>query len=108
VVIDYKTSAVGSEEEADRIASRDLQLGVYALAFERRFEALPDSLELHFLTPRLVVGRTSPGEKLLSMARRSLTAVAEGVRAQRFSGTPSPHVCRYCPYVGICPVRKLN
>jgi DNA helicase-2/ATP-dependent DNA helicase PcrA len=110
-VIDYKTSAIEGDEEADAAASRDLQLGIYGLAYAKRFAEPPSSLELHFVTPgRLVVGRTGTAATgpLLGRARWAIAAVAEGVAARRFEATPSRFVCPYCDYNGICPSRMLG
>ncbi|UCF09961.1 MAG: ATP-dependent helicase [Candidatus Bipolaricaulota bacterium] len=108
VIIDYKTSGPRTAEEAEGAAKKDLQLAIYALAYRDRFGELPRRLELHFLTPRVVIGRAPPLDASLTAARKAVTTVADGVRAGRFPPTPSPPVCRACAYSGICPERRLG
>jgi DNA helicase-2/ATP-dependent DNA helicase PcrA len=107
VIIDYKTSGQRTPEEAQEAARKDLQLAIYALAFEDRFGELPHRVELHYLTPALVIGSSPPRDTTLASARKAIDTVAKGVRAGRFPPTPSMHVCRMCAYNGICPDRRL-
>jgi len=101
-IIDYKTSDVG-EEAADRRAGESLQLAIYALAYERLFGALPEAVELRFLTPEVVVGRAIPTAKSLDRALTAIRDATTGIRAHDFAATPSFTACSYCAYRTICP-----
>ncbi|HHR86158.1 MAG TPA: PD-(D/E)XK nuclease family protein [Candidatus Acetothermia bacterium] len=106
LIIDYKTSQVKSQEEAEKKTKASRQLAIYALAYEHLFNALPAALELRFLTPRLFIGRVAPTEKALDRARSEIERAAEGIRAGRFPAEPSYFACSYCPYRAICPAKK--
>ncbi len=107
VIIDYKTSEVPDEEQAQKRLKSSLQMALYALAYESLFGGLPAILELRFLTPDLVIGRSSPTEKMIQSARESLERAAEGIRHGAFPGTPRYRACDHCPYAGICPERRI-
>ncbi|MGQ0548272.1 MAG: ATP-dependent helicase [Armatimonadota bacterium] len=105
VIIDFKTSDVRAQKDADRRARESLQLSVYALAYERHYGRMPDRLELHFLGPhQVLVGSTAPTEALLTEAKEAIEKAAAGIRGQRFAATPDYYrACRYCAFASICP-----
>ncbi len=105
VVIDFKTSDVRTQKDADRRARESRQLGIYALAYREVYGKLPDRLELHFLGPRQVlVGETVADEKMLAEATEVIEYASRGVRTQNFIATPDYYIaCRYCAFNSICP-----
>jgi len=54
VIIDFKTSQLNKQKEADKRAKESLQLALYALAYSNIFKELPRRLELHFLESGLI------------------------------------------------------
>ena len=106
LIIDYKTSQVKDQEDADKKTRASRQLAIYALAYENLFKALPAALELRFLTPKLFIGRIEPTEKALDKARVEIKQAAEGIRARRFPAEPSYFACSYCPYRIICSAKR--
>jgi DNA helicase-2/ATP-dependent DNA helicase PcrA len=102
VIVDYKSSDVREPERADSRAAESLQLKVYALAWREMFGRLPARVELSFLEPGLV-GRHVPTEDDLTEALDAIRAAAEGIRARRFTASPSYQACRFCAYNQICP-----
>ena len=54
-IIDYKSSAVRDQKEADRRAKESLQLAIYALAYEEMHGQVPDAVQLYFLESGLMV-----------------------------------------------------
>jgi DNA helicase-2/ATP-dependent DNA helicase PcrA len=102
VIIDYKTSEVTRQREADRRVADNLQLKMYALAWRDMTGRLPQWVELRFLETN-VVGRRVPTAADLDEAVTAVEAAAAGIRARRFDATPSRHACRYCAYSQICP-----
>lgn len=102
VIIDYKSSAVKGQKEADAKARESLQLGIYALAHGEIFGRLPTRVELHFLESGLI-GTAVPDSSRLLEVRRQVEEAAEGIRARRFEAQPSFMACRYCAYREICP-----
>jgi DNA helicase-2/ATP-dependent DNA helicase PcrA len=105
VLIDFKTSDVRTQKDADRRAKDSRQLEIYALAYQRQYGRTPDRLELHFLGPRQVlIGATAPAAERLADAEHIIEATANGIRAQRFAATPNFYrACRYCAFASICP-----
>ncbi len=105
VLIDFKTSDVRTQKDADRRARESLQLAIYALAYREVYGAPPSRLELHFLGPQQVlVGTAVPDRDLLDRAAEVIERVAAGIRAGRFTATPDYYrACRYCAFASICP-----
>ena len=105
-IIDYKTSDVQTEEQAVRRTKNSRQLALYSLAYQQLFDGLPVALELRFLTPDIVIGRTKPTTKMLDKARQDIETASAGIRLGEFPGEPIYRACQYCSYAGICPDRK--
>ena len=108
VIIDYKTSAVTNEEQANKRTKASLQLAIYALAYEHLFGEIPAGLELRFLTPKVIVGRCVPSEKILDKARSDIEIAAAGIRSGDFPANPTYLGCTYCPYRSICPAKQTR
>src|SRR5438445_1226040 len=102
VIVDYKTSEVTKQKEADRRVAASLQLKMYALAWRESSGRLPQRVELRCIDSH-VVGRHTPTEEDVHEALTSVEAVAAGIRARRFEATPSRNACRWCAYRQICP-----
>ena len=102
VIIDYKTSEVTRQKDADRRVAGSLQLKMYALAWREMTGALPQRVELRFIDSA-VVGRHSPTAEDAEAAITAVEAAAAGIRARRFDATPSWGACRSCAYNQICP-----
>jgi DNA helicase-2/ATP-dependent DNA helicase PcrA len=102
VIVDYKSSDVREAERADERAGDSLQLQIYALAWREMHGRLPARVELRFLESG-TVGRHTPTDEDAETALSAVRAAAEGIRARRFTATPSYQACRYCAYSQICP-----
>jgi DNA helicase-2/ATP-dependent DNA helicase PcrA len=102
VIIDYKTSDVTRQKDADKRARESLQLKIYALAWREMTGAFPQHVELRFVESQ-AVGRYVPTEADAHEAIDAVKAAAAGIRARRFEATPSYRACRYCAYNQICP-----
>jgi DNA helicase-2/ATP-dependent DNA helicase PcrA len=102
VIVDYKSSNVREPARAEERATDSLQLQIYALAWRQMFGRLPARVELRFLESG-VVGRHTPTEEDAETALAAVRAAAVGIRARRFTATPSYQACRYCAYSQICP-----
>jgi len=102
VIVDYKTSEVIRQKDADRRVAQNLQLKMYALAWREMTGRLPQRVELRFIETG-VIGRREPTEGDLQEAIAAVEAAAAGIRARRFEATPSRQACRYCAYNQICP-----
>jgi DNA helicase-2/ATP-dependent DNA helicase PcrA len=106
VVIDYKSSAIEEEtDSAQRKATQDLQLLVYALAYQRMYSERPAKVALHFLESGRR-GEVAPGEDAVNAVSARITATAQRIRERHFPAEPmKPEIrtCRQCPYERICP-----
>jgi DNA helicase-2/ATP-dependent DNA helicase PcrA len=102
VIIDYKSSDVRELARADSRAAESLQLKIYGVVWREMSGRLPARVELRFLESG-VVGRHVPTEDDADEAMAGIRATAAGIRARRFSATPSHQACRYCAYSQICP-----
>jgi DNA helicase-2/ATP-dependent DNA helicase PcrA len=101
-IIDYKTSEVTRQKDADRRVAENLQLKMYALAWSATTGGLPQRLELRFIETH-VTGRRQPTDSDLDEARVAVATAAAGIRARLFDATPSRQACRYCAYNQVCP-----
>ncbi len=104
VIIDFKSTDVRTQHDADRRAKDSEQLAIYTLAYKEVFGRLPDRVELHFLGNDVLVGRARKTDAELSRTREMILHAADGIRAQRFIATPDPYrACPYCAFNQICP-----
>ncbi|MGZ5468625.1 MAG: ATP-dependent helicase, partial [Candidatus Aminicenantales bacterium] len=101
-IIDFKTTEVTSQKEADRAAADSLQMDVYALSFLKTEGLLPFETRLHFLESD-IIGRAAKGEKELRRAGEKIREAAEGIRAGEFKARPDWHSCSVCEFKTICP-----
>ena len=102
IIIDFKTSAVFQQDDADKRARESLQLTIYAMAYGEVCGTPADRLELHFLESGLI-GTAEVTQKLLDRGRDKILKAAEGIRKRDYTATPSYMTCRYCAYARICP-----
>jgi len=104
VIIDFKSTDVRTQQDADRRAKDSEQLSIYALSYEAVFGRLPDRVELHFLGRDVVVGQARKTPADIAAVRAMILEAASGIRAQRFIATPDPYrACPYCAFNQVCP-----
>jgi DNA helicase-2/ATP-dependent DNA helicase PcrA len=101
-IVDYKTSDVTRQKDADRRAAESLQLQIYALAWREMTGRLPQRVELRFIDSH-AIGRHVPTSTDADEAALAIEQAAAGIRARRFAATPSYRACRFCAYNQICP-----
>jgi DNA helicase-2/ATP-dependent DNA helicase PcrA len=102
VIIDYKSSDIRAQKDADRRVTESLQLALYALAHREATGSLPGRLEMHFLETGLT-GTAVPGPETLARAEEAIQRVAAGLRARDYTATPGYQQCGACAYREICP-----
>ncbi|MGH9492205.1 MAG: ATP-dependent helicase [Terriglobales bacterium] len=96
-IVDYKTGAPRSQEEADE----SLQLSIYALAAQRQWKLEPRRLVFYNLeTNQAIETKRSP--KQLEDAERQVRIAAENIAQGLFPAKPGWH-CRWCSYRSLCP-----
>jgi DNA helicase-2/ATP-dependent DNA helicase PcrA len=128
VIIDFKSSDIREQKDADRRAKESLQLSIYALAYREVYGNPPSppfttfpspplqggdtgeakggkggiKVELHFLESGLI-GRYDMKEDVLEETIVKIKEVAEGIRQKNYEARPQYIACRYCAYSEICP-----
>ena len=104
VVIDYKTSDVSDEKSARTKAQESRQLGIYALAFEKKFGLLPDKLTLHFVKFG-IEGTVRPTPQWMERMLEDAVKAVQGIKQENYDPNPG-YGCRTCPYEPICPALR--
>lgn len=107
VIIDFKTSQIDKQKDADKRTKESLQLALYALAYENIFGVIPKRVELHFLESGLI-GRDAKDKKDLDKVKEKIEEVSSGIRKLNFNAAPSFMACTYCAYNQICPFAILK
>ncbi len=102
VIVDYKSSDVRQQTDADRRTRESIQLLIYALGWRILHGQLPTRVELRFLESG-VIGQTHFTEEDIERAKELLRETAEGILAGVFSPRPQEQTCRWCAFQSICP-----
>jgi DNA helicase-2/ATP-dependent DNA helicase PcrA len=102
VIVDFKSSEIHTQDAADTRVKESLQLAIYAMAYARTFDRVPDEVELHFLESGLV-GHSVVTEKMFKKTEETILKAAEGIRRRDYTAKPDYQSCRYCAYSSVCP-----
>ena len=102
VIMDFKTSAIKTQKDADKRVRESKQLALYALAYQYVFGVLPIAVELYFLESG-IIGRHELVEDDLDDVRGDILEVSTGIRQQNYPAKPEYKACTYCAYNQICP-----
>jgi len=106
-IIDFKSSNVEKQDEADKRAKESMQLSLYSLAYEKAFGKLPDFKELHFLESQLV-GRAAVTPESVEKVIKKTEETSMGIRAGHFAAKPNRISCMYCAFNQICPSAEVR
>jgi len=101
VIMDFKTSELNKQKDADKRTKESLQLTLYALAYKNIFGQLPKRVELYFLESGLI-GSDRKEEEDLGKVKEKIAEVSQGLRKRNFPATPTYMACTYCAYNQIC------
>jgi len=107
VIIDFKTSEINRQADADRRTRESLQLLLYALAYKNIAKQLPKRVELHFLESGLI-GKAAVEKEGLNKISEKIKEVSGGIRRQDFNAMANYISCAYCAYNQICPSATLK
>ena len=102
VVIDYKSTEVKDQKEADKKTRDSFQMDVYALSFLRTQDVPLIETQLHFLESD-IIGHASKDEKKMEKAVEKIKEAEAGIRAQDYTARPDWHNCSFCDFRMICP-----
>ncbi|MBI4399031.1 MAG: ATP-dependent helicase [Candidatus Omnitrophica bacterium] len=103
-IIDYKTGKPKNQEKVDE----NIQLSIYALAFQESFGRLPDRMTFHYVDAEEKVSTVMTGEKITQTCQKILE-LSEKIRKKEFPPcSPQQQYvrCGYCEYKPICPVHE--
>jgi DNA helicase-2/ATP-dependent DNA helicase PcrA len=101
-IIDYKT---GRPKE-EKVANKDLQLSIYAIAAREIFDWNPVRLAFHYLQNNLVQ-ITTREKKELDEAEKTVLETAANIRSGSFAAKAG-FCCRSCAYKSICPEHEAR
>ncbi|MCU0666651.1 MAG: exodeoxyribonuclease V subunit gamma [Candidatus Omnitrophica bacterium] len=107
VIIDFKTSRIKTQKDADKRVKNNLQLKLYALAYQAIFGVLPKTVELHFIESGLI-GSSGIADGDLDEVKEKIAEVSQGIRNQKFPAKASFLDCSYCAYNQICPFARMK
>jgi DNA helicase-2/ATP-dependent DNA helicase PcrA len=107
IIIDFKTSGLSKQKDADKRTKESLQLALYVLAYKGIYQQLPKRVELHFLESGLV-GTDTKDEQDCEKVIEKIKEVSCGIRQRHFSASPGFMACAYCAYNQICPSALLK
>lgn len=106
-IVDFKTSAIKTQKEADIRTKESTQLATYALSWRELTKKLPGSVHLSFVE-RGLLGSYVPSEKDAEKTKKEIETAAEGIRKRDFKATPGRNTCKYCPFKFYCPAADLE
>ncbi len=102
VIMDFKTSEVKTQKDADKRVKENKQLALYGLAYQHIFGKLPLAVELYFLESG-IIGRHELTEDNVDQVKEDILKVSCGIRQQEYPAKPEFKACTYCAYNQICP-----
>ena len=100
--MDFKTSEVKTQKDADKRVKDNKQLALYSLAYQHIFGVLPVAVKLYFLESG-IIGRHELGQDDLEEVEEDILKVSTGIREQEYPARPEYKACTYCAYSQICP-----
>ncbi len=103
-IIDFKTSKVKDQKDADRRVKDSTQMKIYALAWYEKFGFIPKST-LYFIEHNLQ-GEVVYKPKQLEKTKEMILEAGEGIKKGKLKATPAQRQCSLCPYSDICPDSK--
>jgi len=106
-VVDFKSSEIHKQQDADKKTKDNLQLSLYSLAYKEATGRLPDFKELRFLETGMV-GRIEVTEKDVERVLEAVDKASTGIRACDFDAKPNYLACSYCAYSQICPRAQVK
>lgn len=106
-IVDFKTSNIKNQKQADERTKKSTQLASYAYSWMEREGKLPETVELYFIESGYV-GSYVPTSKSAQNTKEEIEKAASGIRKRDFSATPSLNNCRYCPFKYYCPEAYLE
>ncbi len=99
-IVDFKTDSITGDEVEAHSERYRLQLGIYALAYEKAAFRLPKTLALYYLAPG-VVHEISCDREFLDYVTGQLESVIQSLTEGDFVSKKNSR-CEFCPYTAMC------
>jgi len=106
-IVDFKTSNIRRQDEADDRTKKSSQLATYALAWREMTGKLPSEVSLYFVDTG-IEGRFIPTEKSTDKTYNEIEGAIKGIKARHYAATPALFTCKYCPFKFYCPKAILE
>lgn len=106
-IVDFKSSEILTQPDADKRAKDSLQLTIYALAWLELEKQLPAACQLYFVESGLI-GSVAPNDETILKTRHLINHVADGIRQRCFEAKPDVWTCHFCVYRTICPAAAVK
>jgi len=105
-IVDFKTSDVKEEKDAQRRLRESTQMKIYALAWLEKYGKIPKTT-LHFIESNLKAVKTFD-LKELEKTRELVRESGKGIQSGDFTAKPELRKCKYCPYRHYCNTAILK
>jgi len=101
-IVDYKT---GKREVAQKDISKNLQLGIYAIAASLAFPGKKIKGSLHYLRSGRIKSHEYSDEDLENIKNEIINRINVIINDLNFSPTKNERVCSFCDHAksGVCP-----
>jgi DNA helicase-2/ATP-dependent DNA helicase PcrA len=99
-VIDYKTGRARDQKNADE----SLQLSIYAMAAQRKWNYRVEAVVFHNLEKNVAVSTTRSAAQLQAACEK-IEAAAQGIAEGIFKPKTGFH-CSFCAYHSLCPAQE--
>ncbi len=100
-ILDFKTSEVKDQKDADRRIRESTQMKIYSLAWMEKYGEIPQTT-LSFIESDKKGSRKFK-QADLEKTREMILEVAEGIRSENYTAKPDKRKCKWCPYKFNCP-----
>ncbi|MFA4873334.1 MAG: UvrD-helicase domain-containing protein [Patescibacteria group bacterium] len=100
-IIDYKTGRAKDMDTADKD-----QLLIYQIAAREVLGLKPMRLTYYYLDEQKPVSFLGTEEEIAKIKEKIFKTITE-IKSSDFHATPSPNVCKFCDFRGICEFRQL-
>ena len=100
-VVDYKTGAC---YESENSISQNIQMNVYALAVEQKFNKLPLQTSLFYVNDDKIINYLISNKSNVENFKTKLEDMIKSILNEKFDANPIQGfwTCKSCPYRGIC------
>lgn len=100
-ILDFKTSQVKDQKDADKRIRESTQMKIYALAWLEKYGEIPQTT-LSFIESDKK-GSRKFNQTDLEKTREMILEAADGIRNEDYTAKPDSRKCKWCPFKFNCP-----